>query len=202
MYIPSKSYTNVQMTSLYPRFEKVWGILVYICPWFRPWFRPSFRNSVTLFRQSFKIATSYLVYRFTTTSCIVGLQMGILLFVLPVSVPFSFFPDFSSKISPQPLKIETSNLVYRLTMTCCIAGLKMGLFLFVLPCICSFFFSYHIFVKDISTTVQDRNFKFGIQVHNNRLYRGIENGPSPICSSVLFLSVQIFRQRYLHNRFR
>ena len=27
---------------LYPRFEKVGGILVYICPWFRPSFRPSF----------------------------------------------------------------------------------------------------------------------------------------------------------------
>ena len=25
------------------------------------------------------------------------------------SLPFSFFPDFSSKISPQPFKIETSN---------------------------------------------------------------------------------------------
>ena len=44
------------------------------------------------------------------TSCIVGLQMGILLFVL-VFVPFFFSPDFSSKISPQPFKIETSNLV-------------------------------------------------------------------------------------------
>ena len=179
--------------------------------------------------------------------------MGILLFVLPCVRSFSFFPDFSSKISPQPLTIETSNLVYRLTMTCCIVGLKIGLLLFVLLCICSFFFSYHIFVKDISTTVQDRNFKFGIQVYNNRLYRGLENGPSPICSSVLFfflsrffvkdisttvldrnfkfgiqvhndklyrriengpskicsflylfffLSLQIFRQRYLHNRFR
>ena len=36
---------------LYPHFEKVGGILVYISPWFRPSFRPSFRNSVTLFRQ-------------------------------------------------------------------------------------------------------------------------------------------------------
>ena len=30
---------------LYPRFEKVGGILVYICPWFCPWFHPSFRNT-------------------------------------------------------------------------------------------------------------------------------------------------------------
>ena len=42
--------------------------------------------------------------------------MGILLFVL-VFVPFSFSPNFSSKISPQPFEIETSNLVYRFTTT-------------------------------------------------------------------------------------
>ena len=87
------------------------------------------------------------------TCCIVGLKMGFLLFVLPCICSFSFSPDFSSKISPQPFKIETS--------------------------------------------------KFGIQVHNDKLYRGIENGPSPISSSLylfFFLSLQIFRQRYLHNR--
>ena len=108
------------------------GLLVYICPWFRP----SFRNFITLFLskispQPFKIETSYLVYRSTTTSCIVGLQMGILLFVLPFVCSFSFFPNFSSKITPQPLKIETSYLVYKFTTTSCIVGLKMGLLLFV-----------------------------------------------------------------------
>ena len=41
------------ITFLYPRFEKVGGILVYICPWFRPSFRPSLPNSVTLFRQRY-----------------------------------------------------------------------------------------------------------------------------------------------------
>ena len=46
---------------------------------------------------------------------------------------FSFSPDFSSKISPQPFKIETSNLVYRFTKTSCIVELTMGLLLFVLP---------------------------------------------------------------------
>ena len=145
----------------------------------------------------------YLVYRSTTTSCIVGLQMGILLFVLPCICSFfflskffvkdisttvkdrnfifgiqvynhklyrgiengpsicssfylflfSFFPDFSSKISPQPFKIETSNLVYRFTTTSCIVELKMGLLLFVLPQFFSFFFLSRFFVKDISTTV-------------------------------------------------
>ena len=56
------------------------------------------------------------------------------------SLPFSFFPDFSSKISPQPFKIETSNLVYRFTTTCCVMELKIGLFLFVLSYISSFFY--------------------------------------------------------------
>ena len=98
-------------------------------------------------------------------------------------VPFSFFPNFSSKISQQPLKIETLYLVYRSTTTSCIVGLLMGFLLFVLPCVCPFFFLSKFFVKDISTTVKDRNFIFGIQVHNDKLYRGIANGHSPICSS-------------------
>ena len=49
-----------------------------------------------------------------------------------VFVPFSFFPNFLSKISPQPFKIETSYLVYRSTLTSCIEGLQMGILLFVL----------------------------------------------------------------------
>ena len=67
----------------------------------------------------------------------------------------------------------------------------MGILLFVLPCVCSFFFLSRFFIKDISTPVEDRNFKFGMQVHNDMLYLGVENGPSPICSSLylfLFLS--------------
>ena len=99
----------------------------------------------------------------------------------------------------------TSYLVYRSTTTSCIVGLQMGLLLFVLPFVCSFFFLSKIFVTDISTIVKDRNFIFGIQVHNDKLYGGIENGPSPICSSFylfLFLSLQIFRKGYLHNHLR
>ena len=60
----------------------------------------------------------------------------------------------------------------------------MGLLLFVHPYICSFSFSPDFFIKDISTTVKDRNFIFGIQVHNDKLYCVNENGPSPICSSL------------------
>ena len=118
-------------------------------------------------------------------TCIVGLKMGLLLFVLPC-ICSSFFLSifFSSTISRQLFKIETSNLVYRFTMTSCIKGLKIGLLPFVLPYVCSFFFLSRFFVNDTSTTVKDRNFKFGIQIHNDKLYRGIENGPSPICSSL------------------
>ena len=81
----------------------------------------------------------------------------------------------------------------------------MGILLFVLPFVCSFFFLSKFFVKDISTTVKDRNFIFGIQDHNDKLYGVIENGPSPICASLylfFFLSLQFFRQRYLHNCLR
>ena len=77
------------------------------------------------------------------TSCIVGLQMGILLFVLPCIFSFYFSPDFSSKISSQSFKVETSNLVHRFTTTSCNVGLKMDILLFVLPCIFLSLYSFH-----------------------------------------------------------
>ena len=79
-------------------------------------------------------------------------------------------------------------------MTSCIVGLQMGILLFVLPCICSVVFLSRFFVKDISTTVYDRDFKLVIQVHNDKLYCGIKNGPSPNCSSLylFFFSVSRF----------
>ena len=69
------------------------------------------------------------------------------------------------------------------------------------------FLSFHtsndeIFVKDFCETVQARVVIFGMQVDNDVLYRGIANQPFPACSSVyvsIFLSLYIFRQRYLHN---
>ena len=77
------------------------------------------------------------------TSCIVGLQMDILLFVLPCICSFFFLSRFFlSKISPQPFKIETSNLVYWFTTTGNNVGLKMDILLFVVPCI---FLSLNIF---------------------------------------------------------
>ena len=104
----------------------------------------------------------------------------------PKFILFSFSSDFSSKISPQLFKIETSNLVYRFTTTSCNMELKMGLLLFVLPYVCSCFFLSRFLVKDISTIVYDRNFKLGIEVRNDKLYREIANRHYPICSSLFF----------------
>ena len=69
------------------------------------------------------------------------------------------------------------------------------------------FLSFHtlndeIFVKDFSKTVQARVFIFGMQVDNDVLYREIANQPTPAYSSLylsIFLSLYIFRPRYLHN---
>ena len=46
----------------------------------------------------------------------------------------------------------------------------------------SFFLSLHILVKDISTTIKDRKFIFGIQNNRDKLYCGTENQLSFICS--------------------
>ena len=75
-------------------------------------------------------------------SCIVGLQRAFSYLFFLVFVPFSFSPDFLSKISPQPFKIETSNLVYWFTTTGNNVGLKMDILLFVVSCI---FLSLYIF---------------------------------------------------------
>ena len=59
-----------------------------------------------------------------------------------------------------------------------------------------------IFVKDFSKTVQARIFIFGMQVDNDVLCRGIAIQSSPAYSSLylsIFLSLYIFRQRYLLN---
>ena len=180
------------------------GLLLFVLPYIWSFFfSPDFSSKIS--PQRFKIETLNLVYRFTTISCIVGLKMGLLLFVLPYNCSFFFSPDFSSKISPQLFKIETSNIVFRFTTTSCFVGLKMGILVFVLPFFSSFFCLSRIFVKYISTTVKDRNFKFSIYVHNDKLHRGIENWPSPICSSLylfFFLCLQIFLSKISPQPFK
>ena len=59
-----------------------------------------------------------------------------------------------------------------------------------------------IFVKDFFETVRAGVVIFGMQVDNDVLYHRIGNQPSPAYSSLylsIFLSLYIFRQRYLHN---
>ena len=58
-------------------------------------FSPDFSSKIS--PQPFKIETSNLVYRFTTTSCIVGLKMGFLLFVIPYVCSFFFLSRFFDK---------------------------------------------------------------------------------------------------------
>ena len=120
------------------------GLLLFVLPYIFS-FSPDFLSKISL--QPFKIETSNLVYRFTTTSCIVELKMPFSYLFFPIFVLFSFSPDFSSKIS--------SNLVHRFTTTSCIVELKMGLLLFVLPYIC-FIFS---FSPDFSSEISLQPFK-------------------------------------------
>ena len=126
------------------------------CPWdcelafsclFFPvfiYFSFSLHFSSKISPQLYRIETSNLVYRFTTTSCIVELKMGLLLFVLPYICSFFFLSIyFWSKISLQGFEIETSKLVYRFTSTSCGVGLKMDILLFVLPLF--FFLSFSLY---------------------------------------------------------
>ena len=119
------------------------GLILFVLPYVFFSFSPDFsflfvpfsffpNFSSKIFPQPLKIETLYLVYRFTTTNCIVGLKWAYSCLFFPMFF-FSFSPDFSSKISPQLFKIETSNLVYRSTTSSCIVRLQMGFLLFVLP---------------------------------------------------------------------
>ena len=126
---------------------------------------------------------------------------GILVYICSSFRP-SFRNTFSSKLSPKLLKIETSYLVYRLTMTSCIVGLRMS-FLLCFSLYLSFFLSLHIFRQRYLHNCLHKKFIFCMQVDNDKLYRGKGNGPSPFCSSLYmftFLSLHafstvIFRQR-------
>ena len=147
--------------------------------------------------------------------CIVGLWTSLLLLILPYICPIFFLSilwwNFSSKISVKLCKLEYSYLVCRLIMMYCIVGLRTSLLLLIRLCICPIFLIFFLsilwmmtFSSKISLKLckQARVFIFGMQVDNDVLYRGIANQPSPAYSSLylsIFLSLYIFRQRYLHN---
>ena len=63
-------------------------------------FSPDFSSKISL--EPFKIESSNLVYRFTTTSCDVGLKMVSLLFVLPCI--FLSFYIFRQRYQPYALE--------------------------------------------------------------------------------------------------
>ena len=87
----------------------------------------------------------------------------------------------------------------------CIVGLRTSLSCLFFPVFFQFSFFPcfdEIFVKDFCETVHARVFIFGMQVDNDVLYRGIANQATPAYSFLylsIFLSLYIFRQRYLHN---
>ena len=68
--------------------------------------------------------------------------------------------------------------------------------------------SVTLFVKDISRTISDKMFIFGIQVDIDKLYRGIENWHPPVYSSLylsiffsLHLSSKISPQLFMDRKF-
>ena len=76
------------------------GLLLFVLPYIFFSFSPDFSSKISL--QPFKIETSNLVFRFTTTSCDLGLKMDILLFVLPCI----FLPLYIFRQRYQPYALE------------------------------------------------------------------------------------------------
>ena len=140
-------------------------------------------------------------------SCIVGFRMSLLLHVLLCICSFFYFYIFRQRYLHNYITHEV-HILYagwqwqvvswdrRPAFSCLFFHVYMFTFLSL------YAFRTVIFRQNISKTIQDRNFIFGIQVDNGKLYHRIENEPSPICSSLylfFFLSLYIFCQRYLHN---
>ena len=75
----------------------------------------------------------------------------------------------------------------------------MSLLLLVLPCICFFSVSPY-FSSKISPQLYNTKFIFCIQIDNEKLYRGIENQPTPVCSSLyMFTSGFQVALKFLKN---
>ena len=132
-----------------------------------------------------------MVYRFTTTSCIVGLQMGILLFVLPCVCPFFFLSRFF--VNYISTTIRDSNFKFGIQIE---NGWKMGLLLFVFPCICSFFFLSRFVIKDISTTYKIETANLVYRFTTTSCNVGLKIDILLSVLAFIFLSLYIFRQRY------
>ena len=137
---------------------------------------------------------------------IVGLPTSLLLLILPCICPIFFLSilrmmKFSSKISLKLCKLEYSYLVCRLIMMYYVPWDCEPAFS------CLFFpvFIYFSFSLHFSSKISSQLYRIETSNLVVKLYRGIENGPSPICSSLIlffFLPLQIFRQIYLYNGLR
>ena len=117
-------------------------ILVCICPFS---FSPYFSSKIS--PQLYKIKSSFLVYRITAISFIIGQITSFVLFVHPYicylfflsmqSILQFFVIDFSATFRNRRLifymYIDNDLLLY-------IVGLRTGILLIILPCICPFFF--------------------------------------------------------------
>ena len=70
--------------------------------------------------------------------------------------------------------------------------IENGIRLFVFSLYMSLFLSLHILVKDISATIRKIKFIFGIHNNSDKLYCGIENRLSFICSYLYFVPLFLF----------
>ena len=84
------------------------GILLFVLSCTGPFFLSRFSSKIS--PQPFKIETSNLVYRFTTTGNNVGLKMDILLFV----VPCIFLSLYIFRLRYQPYALEALKRGYSL----------------------------------------------------------------------------------------
>ena len=144
--------------------------------------------------------------------CTVGLRTSLLLLILPCICPIFFLSilsmmkffvkDFCDTVKARVFifGMQVDNDVLYREIANQSSPAYSSLYL-------SDFLSFHtlndeIFVKDFCETMQVRVLIFGMQVDNEVLYRGIATQPTPAYPFLylsIFLSLYIFRQRYLHN---
>ena len=144
--------------------------------------------------------------------CIVGLRTSLLLLILPCFCPIFFLSilwlmeffvkDFCDTVQARVVifGMQVDNDVLYRWIANQPSPAYSSLYLSDFP-------SFHtlnneIFVKDFCETMHAKVYIFGMQVDNDVLYGGISNQPSPTYSSQylsIFLSLYIFRQKYLHR---
>ena len=188
------SFITMHLAVLIPRFEKVGGILVCICPSFHPSL-PSVRPLllVKFFIKDFSTTMQARMLIFDTQADDGLLYRGFenpaafssLFF--PAFVHFSFLPYFEEWnffVKDFSATMEARMLIFGMQVDddLMYGRIENQLLRLILPCICPLFFPsilwrMKFFVKDFSTTMQARMLIFGMQVDDNLLYCLIENQP-------------------------